>query len=241
MIDVLVTISVVAVLISLLMPTLAGVKETARRVVCSSNVRQFGIGISMYADDHQAWLVPSVFRRFTPLPPGGSGRPSQPQDMMTVRAKPSDIGLPPSSPDIWDGLGILYDADYLRAAKLFYCPSHSGEHPFDRYSDRWGHSEAGEIVGNYHYRGIGPGTDSVSQRFLDKIQPQCVLVADGLRTFADFNHKVGSNILRADLSALWVPAPPDWIQRWIPIDESGVDASKVEQAWTGLDGMSGDH
>ncbi|MCQ6498005.1 type II secretion system protein, partial [Vibrio parahaemolyticus] len=47
-IDVLVSIAVIAVLISILMPSLSLVRETTRRLVCSSNIRQHGMGLAMY-------------------------------------------------------------------------------------------------------------------------------------------------------------------------------------------------
>jgi prepilin-type N-terminal cleavage/methylation domain-containing protein/prepilin-type processing-associated H-X9-DG protein len=52
LIEVLVVISILALLAALLLPVLAQSRETARGAVCSSNLRQIGIALRAYTDDH---------------------------------------------------------------------------------------------------------------------------------------------------------------------------------------------
>src|SRR5690606_32180072 len=61
MVDVLVSIAVITVLISLMMPAIRKATETAHRVVCSSNVRQIGMAMMMYADANQDYIPPTTF------------------------------------------------------------------------------------------------------------------------------------------------------------------------------------
>jgi hypothetical protein len=196
LIDVLVSLGVIAVLVSLMLPSLTSVRETGNRVVCSSNVRQSGLGLAMYCDDNRGFLPSSVYLQSRNAAGQDFGFISTGSEMMTLRLEDPTVF---SATDAWDGLGRLYRAEYLLAPKVFYCPSHRGEHPFAAYADRWS-SDQGEIVSNYHFRGEGP--DGVRQ--IERIDPQTsALVTDGLRTVTDYNHKIGSNVLYADLSVRW--------------------------------------
>ena len=56
LVELLVVIAIIAVLIALLLPTLAGAKERARRIQCASNLHQIGICLHLYAEDHRDLL-----------------------------------------------------------------------------------------------------------------------------------------------------------------------------------------
>ena len=56
LIELLVVIAVIAILTGLLVPALGIARERARRVACMGNIRQFLIGIQVYADDNREYL-----------------------------------------------------------------------------------------------------------------------------------------------------------------------------------------
>jgi prepilin-type N-terminal cleavage/methylation domain-containing protein/prepilin-type processing-associated H-X9-DG protein len=73
LIELLVVIAIIAILASLLLPVLARSKEKAKDITCISNLKQLGIAVRMYADEHEGLLpiaeqLPSMPSTNPPLP-----------------------------------------------------------------------------------------------------------------------------------------------------------------------------
>ena len=58
LIELLVVISIIALLLSILMPSLKRIKQQARDVICRSNLRQWGLTLQMYGSDYNNSLTP---------------------------------------------------------------------------------------------------------------------------------------------------------------------------------------
>jgi hypothetical protein len=149
-----------------------------------------------------------------------------------------------SIPDRWDGMGTLYSESYLPAPKLFYCPSHSGTTRFAEYADRWA-GQSGEIVGNYQYRARAPiasgqGMNPVPTTVkLSAMASGAAIVCDGLKSVEDFNHKIGANLLHADLSVTWFSDPSGSILAILARAGDTPNSALVQQAWDHLDSGNG--
>ena len=58
LIELLVVVAIIALLISILLPSLSQAREQARTVKCAANQRQFALGNTMYADSSDGYYVP---------------------------------------------------------------------------------------------------------------------------------------------------------------------------------------
>src|ERR1043165_9690717 len=95
LIELLVVIAIIALLVAILLPSLASARRVAKAVVCSAQLRDIGQGMVQYALDNEDWVVGS---------PAGSGAIvqgavsqgplSQNWDFMGPLAKTWGISLP---------------------------------------------------------------------------------------------------------------------------------------------------
>lgn len=221
LVDLLVSISVMAILMTLLAPALQSSLESARRTRCGIHLRQIALGVQMYGDDFMGRMPSAVFGLR-----GGHGSSSHAHassntsnnnswsgDTIHLRLSYDQLQAlnqtRPSHSGSWDGLGVLFTDQYLTNPQVFYCPSHNGDHYFRSYTDNWTGSQ-GRITANYQYR-----VPSVSH-FLHELSPFTNILADGLASKSDYNHIVGNNFAQADLSLGWYSDERGELYRVLP-------------------------
>lgn len=226
-IDLLVSVAVMALLITILMPSLVSANEMGRRAKCASNVRQLGLGLQMYSYDHADVVPPSQFNALT-----SGGRGDESGDTIYLRIDGSEWaseGGRYGNAVKWDGLGILAHTNYADAPNVYYCPSHTGEHSISRYRDIW-NEPRGSIAGNYQYRISKPAESRLGQ-----MKPAQTLIADGMRLQSDYNHKVGNNMLKADLSVQWFTDVGGAVYEMLSRDANDRNPSGLGPVWHTLD------
>jgi prepilin-type N-terminal cleavage/methylation domain-containing protein/prepilin-type processing-associated H-X9-DG protein len=97
LIELLVVIAIIAILASILFPSLAKARERVKSIACTSNLKQIGLGLSQYIIDNNNW-----FPQWTTLAPGGDHDPNYMWGRM-----------------IADYVNYSYD----RGPDLFHCPA----------------------------------------------------------------------------------------------------------------------
>ena len=230
MIDLMVSLAIVSILIALMFPAISMVRESTRKVICASNLRQSGLGMSLFTQERNNRLPDSIF-----LPPAPRAQATAvgSYDRMDTVLLPVDE-FPERRGDRWDGLGILYNQGYVSAPNIFYCPSHHGSFTFIDAQDSWmTPRKAPEIIVNYLYRGIGPN----GERVMYNIDPNAALASDTMRSYYDLNHDSGFNVLQAGLAVTWFDDVGDEIANDILLrgEEDGNKSTSVQNAWGRLD------
>jgi len=85
LVELLVVIGIIATLIAILLPVLNKARESARTIQCQSNLRQIGLGITIYAADYGGHVVPATTYTFNQ--PGSPGQWSSSGTWVTLLLK----------------------------------------------------------------------------------------------------------------------------------------------------------
>ena len=117
LVELLVVIAILAILMALLLPTLASAREKGLRTACLSNLRQIGISIHAYANDNDGTI-----------PYGPKAPPfTSPFDLYPSTGAPTSlISLGNGAPV---GLGLLLKEHLCNQPKALFCPS--SDQPLD--------------------------------------------------------------------------------------------------------------
>jgi prepilin-type N-terminal cleavage/methylation domain-containing protein/prepilin-type processing-associated H-X9-DG protein len=137
LVELLVVISVVAILAALMLPALASAKEKARRAACLSNLRQVGIAVHAYSGDNSG-----------SIPYGPKAPPfTSPSDFYPSTGAPTSlISLQSGAPV---GLGLLLRQQLADQPKVLFCPGSDQTVDAGAELAKVGTSQA---QGSYYYR-----------------------------------------------------------------------------------------
>lgn len=140
-------VGIIAVLVSLLLPSLGRAREQARKTQCMSNLKQIGAAVYMYAQENQGLVPPLYFNYVTPIKNGydatfsfgpvagySSTAPTVPGQSVALLVVDGPTGN---------------GANYLQSNDIFFCPGDEYRAPFRDPINRWG-PQVQTALGNYN-------------------------------------------------------------------------------------------
>lgn len=118
LIELLVVIAIIALLLAVVAPALRKAKEYSKRIICTSNVRQTGIALRVYAEDNDNEVIPFTRPDAVVVKETDANR----QPHWNVIAF-SDGYRDAAGRMIPLHLGILYRLGLIETPEIFYCPA----------------------------------------------------------------------------------------------------------------------
>src|SRR5436190_1498870 len=140
LVELLVVIGIIAVLISILLPSLNKAREAAKRAQCLSNLKQVAIMLNVYANS---------FKGQVPIGCSSSGNAGcGVGNNYFISVKTSTAPDPDSGVVRYVGLGLFFKTGYLKeggktgataSVRVLFCPSLAGDewHGFDAIHNIW--------------------------------------------------------------------------------------------------------
>ncbi|MBO4630662.1 MAG: type II secretion system protein [Lentisphaeria bacterium] len=177
LVELLIVISIIAILASLLLPAIQKAREAGKKASCTGNLKSLGLAIHMYADDNDGWYIHR------------SGHFNVKTCRNSIIARIAQYVGGPSFDLIRDN-ETYQDAALI--PKVFFCPSTEPYPPEERGRNTYAFGPGGDSFDNavplYKYRTLAAGNTNDGQIPLSKI----IISAD---KFSAISNDMNSNLI----------------------------------------------
>jgi prepilin-type N-terminal cleavage/methylation domain-containing protein/prepilin-type processing-associated H-X9-DG protein len=201
LIELLVVIGVIAILVSILLPTLARARESARRVACAANLRTVHQTFLAYAADNDG-RVPLGYRLSPAVPPPDKG--FKQFNSMVYSGTAQKFCL----------FGVLQLAGYMKDPRAFFCPSETNpQSVLDSDTNPWppGVRKTTNVFAGYGCRPEVALPDDFQKQpglnvpRLSNFRSKAIFAdLTALPARLNTRHREGVNVLYGDGSTRWV-------------------------------------
>jgi prepilin-type N-terminal cleavage/methylation domain-containing protein/prepilin-type processing-associated H-X9-DG protein len=182
LIELLVVIAIIAILASMLLPSLNKARESAKRASCASNMKQIGLGLISYSSDYSGMMPPSAWLS------GG-------QYLYWTNLIGSYIGVSGIAED-WGSTS----GPRLPLTSIFWCDKQADKVGGSRYYMSYGYNSI-TFGGNNYYapaslNGVAKQPPPVKNSQIRQPTKQLVVVETWYHPGTDANRKKGNTDLR---------------------------------------------
>jgi prepilin-type N-terminal cleavage/methylation domain-containing protein len=199
LIELLVVISIIALLVSILLPALAGARDQARQLMCGTQLRSMYLGTSLYADDNKGSIPNAMVGNpeYTFKADPQHGQQSSYFTYIAFRYDGTFVN-PATGRAYPINLGHLYESGLIESPQMFYCPSLGAKseiHTLKWYES--GNMKFGDNPALYH-PGDQAGYVRVGYTFWkywketfnkrDKLKSELPLITDLIYTWGKASH-----------------------------------------------------
>lgn len=181
LVELLVVIAIIGLLVAVLLPSLSAARRIARTAVCASNLRQIGVGWTIYADQNNGAVIPGRPGKYADSSRNvywvGNGLQYRPRWFVTMGAEAGFYAYKEPSTD-----SAVDNSKQVDGSEVFICPAE----PDRRNNRNYTYGYNFQFLGNSRFKGGAEANGFINfpVKITNVSASATVMAADALGTAA---------------------------------------------------------